>query len=304
MTKDGALENRPCPACWRGVLYNTGVRQRGRPHHLFFQCSYCGKTMTAEKYDFYSDRMKVMSGRKGVSYVSKSSRQVGQPNWPASAGKSRQPPKPRVQAPKPGFVVGVVKDSKTGRPIEMAHICLKGRSIEAFTNKYGQYALAPIPEHKEVQIEFTSPGHSTKTHIYGHGVGAGEVKKLDMSLRPVREIEKPGALSSTISSLITISGGKVSEITRSGLEGVVKGSDGEPIFGALITVFHHERTIIVQTDTLGHYELIGVLPLGDYMVRAAAYGYSFDRKWARVQKGKVVRCDFTLSEKRGSRAAF
>jgi hypothetical protein len=295
MTKDGALENKSCPSCWKGVLYNTGVRQRGRPHHLFYQCSYCGKTMTVEKYDFFVDKMKSL-GKSG---------RVGRVTIASVSDVQRKPPaKPKAQAPRPGFVVGVVKDSKTGKPIEMAHICLKGRSIEAFTNKYGQYALAPIPEHKEVQIEFTSPGHNTKTHVYGHGVGAGEIKKLDMSLKPTREIEKPGSLGSNLPSMISIVGGKVSEISRSGLEGVVKGGDGEPLFGALVTVFHHERTIIVQTDTLGHYELMGVLPPGDYMVRAAAYGFSFDRKWVRVHKNRVVRCDFTLSERRSTRAAF
>ena len=62
--------------------------------------------------------------------------------------------------------------------------------------------------------------------------------------------------------------------------------------------FHHERVLIVQTDAMGHYELKNILPPGDYMVRAAAYGYSFERKWARIERGRVTRCDFILTERR------
>lgn len=286
MVVDGAMENKQCPICWKGVLYNTGIRQRKAPHHFFFQCSFCGKTMTRDKYRRLLKHMK----------------HPGAPMGKTVKGVKASKAKVKAVVPHPGFVVGVVRDARTRKPIEMAHVCLRGRSIEAFTNRYGQYALEPVPEHKEVEIEFSSPGHSKKVHVYKYGIRGGEARKLDMRLTPTRQIKKPAGLEKKTPILTYKRGEKVREAENSGIEGVVKDVQGDPIFAALVTIFHHERIIIVQTDTMGHYELMDVLPPGDYMVRAAAYGYSFERKWARIEKGGVLRCDFVLTERKTIRA--
>jgi len=289
MVREGIAEKKPCPVCWKGVLYSTGIRQKKPPNHLFYQCSFCGKTMTAFKYYHIMDLLK----------------NPVKPARSTSARRAVKAERTRVIVPKPGFVVGVVRDAKTGRPIEMAHVCMRGRGVEAFTNRYGQYALEPVPEHREVEVEFSSPGHAKKIHFYRYGIKGNEVRQLDVSLKPTRQVQRPGSLSHPTSlpkaSLISISGGQVREISRSGIDGVVKDVQGRPIFGALITIFHHERILIVQTDSMGHYELLNVLPYGDYLVRAAAYGYSFDRRWIRIEKGRVVRADFALTERRTTR---
>ncbi|MBM3304019.1 MAG: carboxypeptidase regulatory-like domain-containing protein [Candidatus Aenigmarchaeota archaeon] len=294
MARDSRAEKKPCPICWKGVLYNTGIRQKRAPHHFFYQCSFCGRAMTATKYGRIMEHMK----RPGVPVRGKARR----------AAKAE---KPKVIVPHPGFVVGVVRDAKTGKPIEMAHVCLRGRGIEAFTNRFGQYALEPVPEHREVEIEISSPGHAKKVHIYRYGIKGGEIRRLDVSLHPTRRVQKPASLKLAADAAGRLKatpilefrrGMEIREISRSGIEGVVKDIQGKPIFAALVTIFHHERILIVQTDTMGHYELMNILPPGDYMVRAAAYGYSFDRRWIRIEKGRVLRCDFVLAEGKRAKA--
>ncbi len=274
----GGIEKKPCPICWKGVLYSTGIRQKKPPHHLFYQCSFCGKTMTMLKHG------KLMEHMKRPSMAAK------KPNKKAAAEKAY---KPKVIVPHPGFVVGVVRGAKTGKPIDMAHVCLRGRGVEAFTNRFGQYALEPVPEHRAVEIEFSSPGHAKKLHVYKYGVKDGEVRRLDVSLHPTRQAQKPAGLKKASPEF---------KASRSGIEGVVRDIHGNPIFAALVTVFHHEKIMMAQTDTMGHYELINALPHGDYMARAAAYGYSFDRKWIRIDKGRVASCDFVLAERSTVRA--
>jgi hypothetical protein len=282
MLKRGDIENKDCPFCWKGVLYNTGVKQKKGPE-FFYQCRMCGKTMTRSKYMRTIEHMNHPGRREPPRRI---------------AGAKKEAPAPKHKPepePFPGFVVGVVRDMKTKKPIDMAHICLRGRSVEAFTNKFGQYALEPVPEHKSFRVEFTSPGHAKKVHIFKEGIKPGEVRKLDIELRPTKAIVKPASLQKP--PLISIFRGSKDKSAKGGIEGVVRDIQGEPVFAALVTIFHHERILIVQTDTMGHYELMGVLPPGDYMVRAAAYGYSFDRKWVRIQKGKVVHSDFVLVDR-------
>jgi len=288
MVRDGRAEKRPCPICWKGVLYNTGIKQKRAPHHFFYQCSFCGRTMTALKYEHIMEHMK----HPGVPV-----RKTGK------ARKATKIEKPKAIVPHPGFVVGVVRDAKTGKPIDMAHVCVRGRGVEAFTNRFGQYALEPVPEHREVEIEISSPSHAKKVHFYRYGIKGSEVRRLDVSLQPTRQVQRPASLKKATTPILEYRrGGEVREISRSGISGIVKDIQGRAIFSALVTIFHHERILIVQTDTMGHYELMNILPPGDYMVRAAAYGYSFDRKWVRIERGRAVRCDFILTERRTTRA--
>jgi len=293
MVRDGIAEKRPCPICWKGVLYNTGIKQKRAPHHFFYQCSFCGKTMTALKYERIMEHMKhpgvpMRKARKAVGYG-------------RGGGSSVKAEKPKAMVPHPGFVVGVVRDAKTGKPIDMAHVCIRGRGVEAFTNRFGQYALEPVPEHREVEIEISSPGHAKKVHFYRYGIKGSEIRRLDVSLQPTRQVQRPASLKKTAPILEYRRGREVREVSSSGVSGIVKDIQGKPIFAALVTIFHHERILIVQTDTMGHYELMNILPPGDYMVRAAAYGYSFDRRWVRIEKGRAVRCDFVLRERKTTR---
>lgn len=161
-----------------------------------------------------------------------------------------------------GSVEGTVSSAEG--PVPNARISLG--VIDTFSNQKGNFLLNHFPP-GIATIRVEKPGYyNSETNIV---IEAGENRKgLMISLN---------------------------EVTGT-IEGTIRDEKGAPIADAEVSgVFKLAKPPITQkTDSIGHY-IFNNIPVGNYLVRVNATGYTMDGAKATVEGAKTALIDFKLS---------
>jgi hypothetical protein len=274
MQRDRLLEQQKCPRCWIGILYNTGTKMTMRPHSLYYQCCHCGRLIARDAFK------KLMSGSIFIAPSGPS----GPPVSPRRMERKRQMMKPPET--EPGFVVGIIRDLDSGKPVGNAYVFIRGMPLETFTNRYGQYSLEAVPPGKIVLGIWRQDYRNIVKQI--EDVKPCQIKALNFRIRRLRQA--PVAFPALIHPW-EARGKKTADW---GVHGFVRDLEDNPIRAALIMLLAPGRIYITQTDSTGHYEILNIVPAGSYPVRANADGFAYRRKAVMLKKGLLAGCDFRL----------
>ncbi len=276
MAKDRILENKNCPRCWNGILYSTNIVSKRKL--VYYQCAYCGRMITRGVFRKLMERMEKI----GAIVTSHE-----------KAKLHRKRIRKARKEKKPGFIVGVVRDVKNKKSLGGVYVYVRGIGIEAFTNSYGQYALKPIPPSENITVETSKPGYRRKGRILKRGIKRGEVREIYFGIRTLRVSKTPPPEFPELRPIWASPEAKKAP-RPSGIHGFIRDSKGNPLQGAIITIFAGRKEYIVQTDATGHYELLNALPPGYYHLKATADGFTYDRKTVRVDFMFLSAQDFKL----------
>lgn len=278
MARDSILEQQKCPRCWIGVLYNTGITSSRKPCHPYYQCCHCGRLITRDVFK------KLMSGVIFLPPPELFRQPVSRERLETKRKMMERP------LEEPGFIVGIVRDMETGKPVRNAYVFLKGMPLETFTNRYGQYSLEAVPPGMVI-LGIWEPDYRNIVKKIDD-VTAGKIKAVSFRMQRLRK----AAAEPELPKLIPPWGSELKRIKDWGVHGFVKDSEDRPLRAALVMLLVYNRVYITQTDSTGHYEILNIVPEGNYPIRANADGYTYMRKAVIVRKGHLTGCDFRLRE--------